>query len=139
MTGGPGPVGRLHLTGAGPLRAALKRAAGDVQDLKDAHLRVARLVADRATETAPLGPAPGHIRDTVRAAGTARAAIVRAGRARLGYAMSLHWGHRTPGGGLVPAQPWIATAAADLAPRWTEFYLTDIRKIVDTVERTTTP
>jgi len=140
---GTGPAGRIHVDGAPRLRAALKRAAGSVQDLKDAHRKVAEIVADRATETAPIGPPPVHVRDTIRAAGTARAAIVRAGKARVPYAMSLHWGHQTPAGvngrHVVKAQPWISQAAQDLAPRWTAVYLAALDKIIDTVERTTTP
>lgn len=138
MTAGDA-VGRVRLDGGPRLRRTLKAAHGQLDDLKAVHLKVAELVADRARDTAPVGPPPDHIRDTIRAAGTASAAIVRAGKARLPYAMPLHWGHREPNGTIVRAQPWISVAAQDTADRWIPMYETDLQRICDTVEGTTTP
>jgi hypothetical protein len=133
------PVGRIRVEGGPRLRATLKAAGQQLQDLTALHKRVAEVVADRARGTAPVGPPPTHVRDTVRAAGTKAAAIVRAGKARVPYAMPLHWGHKTPTGRLVKAQPWIAQAAQDTAPAWTHLYETELQKITDSVEGTTTP
>jgi hypothetical protein len=145
MTGQP--VGRLRVEGGAKLRATLKAAGRQLDELVELHTRIAELVADRARDTAPEGPAPVHVRDTIRASGTKSAAIVRAGNNRkgakgAGYAMPLHWGHRRPekyGGAVVKAQPWISTAAQDLAPRWTSMYQHEVQRILDTVEGTTTP
>jgi len=134
-------VGRIKLDGGRQLRAALAKAEGALDDLADVNKRVAGIVADRARETAPVGdPADGNIRDTVRPAGSKTAAIVRAGFAkRSPYGMPLHWGHRTDSGTVVPAQPWVAAAAQDTAPRWTQLYESELERIVATVERTATP
>ncbi len=136
----PGP-GRLRLDGAKELRASLKRAGRDVADLKDANKAAADVVADQARKTAPVGPAPGHISETVRASGTQAAAIVRAGTARLPYGKPLHWGHKTAGvtPTKVPAQPWIYQAAVDTSAKWLPEYLQHIDRIVRSVEGTSTP
>ena len=134
-------VGRLRLDGARELRASLKRAERGVQDLKDANLEAAEVVAARARQTAPVGPAPVHIKDTIRAAGTQSAAIVRVGRAKAPYGKPLHWGHKTAG--LTPhkiaAQPWVYEAAKDTTSRWLPKYLQHLQTIVNSVEGTTTP
>lgn len=146
---GPVPVGRLKLEGGPRLRATLKAAAGQLEDLAALNKRVAELVAREARTTAPVGPAPVHVRDTVRAAGTKTAAIVRAGNAKKGargvsYAMAVHWGYQTRPDkngrrDVVKARPWIAQAAQHTAPRWTAMYLQELQTIVDSVEGTTTP
>jgi hypothetical protein len=129
-------VGRLRVQGAANLRRTLKAAAGSVQDLKDVHKDVADLVAGRARITAPVGPPPDHIRDTIRGAGTATAAIVRVGRARTPYGRPLHWGAPRRH---IKAQPWIYDAAKDLSDRWVPMYLHRVEKIIDSVEGTTAP
>lgn len=121
------------------MRATLKAAGDQLADLQALHKRVAGVVEERAKDTAPVGPPPVHVRDTIRAAGTKAAAIVRAGKARVAYAMPLHWGHRTHTGHIVKAQPWISQAAQDTQPAWTDLYLTELQRICDTVEGTTTP
>lgn len=136
----PGP-GRLRVDGARELRASLKAAGRGVQDLKDANREAAEVVAARARRTAPVGPAPLHIADTIRAAGTQSAAIVRVGTARMPYGKPLHWGHRT--GGRTPttvaAQPWVYQAAVDTADRWLPKYLQHVDRIIRSVEGTSTP
>lgn len=141
------PTGRLRVEGGPRLRATLKAAGRQLEELVELHRRIAELVADRARDTAPVGPPSVHLRDTIRASGTKAAAIVRAGNARsgragVGYALAVHWGHRRPeklGGAVVKAQPWISTAAQELAPRWTSLYADEVQRILDTVEGTTTP
>ncbi len=134
-------VGRLRLDGARELRAQLKAAGHGVQELKDANLGAAEVVAAEARRTAPLGPAPGHIRDTIRPAGTQAAAIVRVGTARLPYSKPVHWGHRRPGLAQtkVPAQPWVYAAALATTDKWLPQYVQHIDRIIQTVEGTTTP
>jgi hypothetical protein len=143
------PAGRLRVQGGARLRSTLKAAGRQLDDLTALHKRVADLVAVRARVTAPVGPPAVHVRDTIRASGTKAAAIVRAGnnkrsRAGVGYAKSVHWGHQTRpdrngAREVVRARPWISAAAQDLQPRWSELYLTELDRIIDTVEGTTTP
>lgn len=131
------PAGRLRVDGARRLRATLKAAGEDLQDLKDAHKAAADVVAAAARPRTPVGPPEGgHIRDTIRTSGTASAAIVRAGRARNPYAGPIHWGHRARG---IAAQPWIYEAAKQTSDTWTDLYLEAVTTVVDRVEGTTTP
>lgn len=142
-------TGRIRLEGGATLRRTLKRAERAIEDLVDLNRKVAELVADRSRDTAPVGPPSVHVRDTIRAAGTKTAAIVRAGNNRrgrngVGYAMARHWGYqRAPDASghreLVKGDPWISQAAQDLAPEWTELYLDRLRKIIDSVEGTASP
>jgi hypothetical protein len=144
------PVGRLRVDGGARLRKTLGAVPGRLEDLTALHKRIAELVAGRAEDTTPVGPAPFHIRDTIRAAGTKSAAIVRAGNnkkrgaSRGGYALAVHWGYqtrKTESGArtLVKARPWISEAAQDLSPQWTGMYRKEVDRILKTVEGTTTP
>lgn len=130
--------GRLRVDGARELRASLKEAGRGVQDLKDAHRKVADVVAQEARPYAPVGPPEGgHIKDTVRTSGTASAAIVRIGRARNPYGGPIHWGWRDHG---IKPNPWVYDAAKRTAPEWFDIYATAVQKIIDeTVEGTPTP
>jgi hypothetical protein len=146
---GSSSAGRIKLVGGPRLRATLKAAAGKLEDLAALNLDVAELVAAEARTTAPEGPPSIHVRDTIRAAGTKTAAIVRAGNAKrgakgVGYAMAVHWGHKrapdsTGHRELVRPNPWISQAAQDLAPRWTSMYEDRLQEIIRSVEGTTTP
>lgn len=146
---GSSSTGRIKLEGGPRLRATLKAAAGKLEDLAALNLDVAELVAKEARKTAPVGPPSIHVRDTIRAAGTKTAAIIRAGNGKsgakgVGYAMPLHWGYqrrpdRTGHREVVKADPWISQAAQDLAPRWTSMYEDRLQQIIDSVEGTTTP
>lgn len=130
-------AGRLRVDGARRLRADLKAAGTGVQDLKDAHKKVADLVAREAAPDAPVGPpAGGHIKDTIRTSGTASAAIVRAGRARMPYGPAVHWGYRA---GHIKAQPWIYRAAQRTSDQWVRIYTDSVQDVLDQVRGTDTP
>lgn len=128
------PKPAIEVVGAAQLRRALKRAGVDVQDLKDAHRKIAQ---DVVAEAAPHAPRrTGRLAGTVRAAGTASASIVRAGRASVPYAAPIHWGHKSRG---IKAQPWIAEAAEHEFDHAQDVVLDALQAIIRTVERTTTP
>lgn len=123
----------LQVAGARQLRAAMKRAGVDVQDLKDAHRKIAD---DVAAEAAPHAPRrTGRLAGTVRASGTASAAIVRAGRSSVPYAGPIHWGWQARG---ITAQPWIYEAGQDRFDHSQDLILDALETIIRTVERTTT-
>ena len=130
-------AGRLRVDGARELRAQLKAAGQDLQDLKDAHKKVADVVAKEAAPDAPVGPPEGgHLKDTMRTAGTQSAAIVRIGRARNPYAGPIHWGHRSRG---ITAQPWVYDAAKRTSDHWVGIYTDAVQDILNTVEGTPHP
>lgn len=119
----------LQVDGARKLRATLKQAGIDVQDLKDAHRAVADLVDREAEPHAPRRS--GRLVRTERAAGTQSAAIVRVGRASVPYAGPIHWGW--PARHIKP-NPWIADAAERSETTWTGTYLHAIETIVNSIE-----
>ncbi len=126
---GRGPA--LQVDGARRLRASLKRAGVGVDDLKAAHAEVAKMVADRAARDAPVRT--GRLAASVRASGTAREALVRAGRAPVPYAGPIHWGWPARG---IAARPFIADAAEELRDSWEATYLRHVEQLLDTIEGT---
>jgi hypothetical protein len=123
----PGPAMRVE--GARTLRASLKRAGIGVQDLKDAHKRVADLVLAAARTDVPL--ASGRLRNSGKAFGTQDGARVQYGSARIRYAAVQHWGWPKRN---IAAKPWAAEAAARTQDRWENTYLAALEKIIDTIE-----
>lgn len=124
----------IEVEGAARLRRTLKRAGVGVQDLKDAHKKVAELVAEHSAPIAPRRT--GRLAGTTRASGTATAAIVRAGRKSVPYAGPIHWGWKARG---IKAQPWISQAAEKEFDPAQTIYLQALEAIIATVEGTTTP
>jgi len=122
----------LQVDGARQLRQQLKAAGISVQDLKDAHRVVAEQVATASRPAAPVRS--GALANSVRAAGTQTAAIVRAGGARVPYAGPIHWGWPNRH---ITAQPWLAEAAERTEPAWEQTYLDAVQTIIDTIEGTT--
>jgi hypothetical protein len=122
----------LRVDGARQLRAALKRAGVDVQDLKAAHLAVAKLVKASADPRAPRRT--GRLAGTTKAYGTQAGARVQAGRKAVPYAGPIHWGW--PRRNIRP-QPWLWDAAQRTEPAWSREYLAALETIIDTIERST--
>jgi hypothetical protein len=124
----------IEVKGAAQLRRTLKRAGLDVQDLKDAHKKIAEDVVREAAPDAPRRT--GRLASTVRPAGTASAAIVRAGRKTVPWAGPVHWGWPAHH---MKAQPWLAEAADREFDHAQDVILDTLQKIIATVEGTTTP
>lgn len=124
----------IEVDGGARLRRTLARAGVDVQDLKDAHRRIAEDVANVAAPDAPRRT--GRLAASVRASGTARESIVRAGKKSVPYANPIHWGHASRG---IAAQPWIAEAAERRFDHSQGIVLDALESIIRTVEGTTTP
>jgi hypothetical protein len=75
------------------LRKNLSMLDDDFEDLKELHLDLAEMVADRAASLAPVRT--GTLQQTIRAAGTKTAGRVRAGFKRVPYAGPVHFGWAT--------------------------------------------
>ncbi len=75
------------------LRKNLSMLDDDFEDLKELHLDLARMVADRAEALVPVRT--GRLKETIRAAGTKTAGRVRAGFARVPHAGPIHFGWST--------------------------------------------
>lgn len=130
MTARPG----LEVKGRRELVRSLRAAGLGVQDLKDAHKRIAELVANAAQPHAPRRT--GVLAGTMRPAGTQSASIVRVGRASVPYAGPIHWGWPAHG---ITAQPWVAEAAERQFEPAQLLLLDALEAIIRTVEGTTTP
>ena len=111
----------VEVVGLSRLARTMKRAALDVQELKDLN-RAAAGAAPRRS---------GRLAADIRTAGTQRAGIVRVGRASLPYAGPIHWGWPAR---RIAAQPFAADAARKTEPVWTEIYLAGITRIIEKIE-----
>jgi hypothetical protein len=124
------PAVEVH--GARRLRSTLKAAGVDLADLKAAHAQVAKLVEQRARPRTPntSGRSTGALAASFRSSGTARAAIVRAGRASVPYAGVIHFGWP----GRIRENPWIMRAAEESQNTWEGLYLRALDQIIAQVE-----
>lgn len=101
----PGRGPSIQVEGARELRAALKRAADDMADLKAANHDAAQIVADEAKSIVP--QLTGRLSGTIRANTAKATAIVKAGGAGIPYAGVIHFGW--PGHNIEP-QPFLYDA-----------------------------
>lgn len=125
---------QVEVRGATRLRATLRQAGMDMQDLKDANARAAATVAAAARTTAPR--VTGTLVSTIRSTGTARAGVVRAGYKRTPYAGPNNWGWPTGSAprGHYGGSDFITTAAANTQARWLPIYLQDLDRILSKVQ-----
>lgn len=137
---------RVEVDGLKELRRALKGATGDLKDLKEAHLKAAQIAAEASAALAPARPGSGKLKATIRAAGQARSAVIRAGRASVPYAGPIHWGwnrtrakKRNPKirGGSIKAQPFLSRGARNSEGDWLPVYERALDGIVRKIERET--
>jgi hypothetical protein len=119
----------VEVQGLRTLRKNLKAAGVSLQDLKDAHAAVARVVVAAAAPRVPVRT--GRLAGTLRGAGQQGAAVVSAGRAAVPYAGPIHWGWPARG---IKAQPFIQDAAVASREQWTGTYLSALEKIIDSIE-----
>lgn len=127
MASKPPPV--LEVIGAKQLRASLRRAGDDLEDMKATHATIGQLVAQAAQARVPRRT--GRLAATIRPSGTKTQAIVRAGFQSVPYAGPIHWGWPARG---IRAQPYLTDAAKDTEPAWLEIYTRDVQGICDDVE-----
>lgn len=110
------------------LRSELRRAAGNLDDLKDANARAAALVAREAGPAAPRRT--GRLASTVRGNRAAGRATVTVGSAAVPYARPIHWGWPARG---IEADPWVADTAVRTEPVWLDYYQHDVQTILDRI------
>lgn len=127
MSNGGG--GEVRVEGLNRLVRTLNKAAVDVSELKDAHQRVAQIVADAASSRAPRRS--GALASAIRGSRQVRRARVTAGSARVPYAPPIHWGWAARG---IAANPFVSEAAQDTESRWTETYTQDVQNALDQVK-----
>jgi hypothetical protein len=139
-------VSGIQITGGRELRRALRKAEGHLDDLKQAHLKVARIVASAAKAAAPVRS--GKLAESVRPNAAQRYARVSIGNNRttkkgIPYAGPIHWGWPTGSPKLpkkmrqikgrewfIEPNPFVIDAALATEPQWTRVYLGAIDEIV---------
>ena len=122
-------TGRIEVLGARQLRATLRAAGNDLDDLKGTHAAVAAMVAARAAGIAPTRT--GALAGSVRGNTARTMAVVRAGGARTPYAGPIHWGWPAHS---IAANPFASRAATDSEPAWLRLYLDGIDRALAKVK-----
>ena len=123
---GKGPV---RIEGLKDLRKRLKKAGESYDDLKAAGLEAATVVADEARSvTVPYDS--GTLAATIRPAGQAKGAVVRAGTSGVPYAGPIHFGW--PDHNIAP-QPFLYEAADARLDEVVDVYLRRVEEITDSI------
>lgn len=117
-----------EVAGLDNLVRTLKRAGGDINDLKDAHKRAGQIVQSAAAARAPR--LSGALAGSIKSARQQRRARVTAGGARVPYGPAIHWGWPARN---IAANPFISEAAQDTESEWRRGYEHDVQKAVDNV------
>lgn len=120
----------IRVEGGRQLRASLKRAGHDLQDLKDAHTLAAALVTGASRPGTPRGRT-GKLAGSLRGSGTATAAIIRAGGSTVPYAGVQHFGWPARH---IAAKPWITEAAQRTESAWTHIYEDAVEAVLATIK-----
>lgn len=116
----------VRLDGGRQLRAGLKDVEGGLKDLKAAHKDAAQIAA---TASAALAPSvTGRLKRTIRAAGTARAGIIRAGTKRVPYAPAIHWGWKARN---ISGSFFLSDGATSSEGRWIRVYEDHLNQLVN--------
>lgn len=121
----------VRLDGGRQLRAGLANVEDGVRDLKAAHLEAAQIAAKASAALAPV--VSGNLQRTIRAAGTARAGIIRAGSKRAPYAAPIHWGWARRN---IRGSFYLSDGAQSSEGRWIRVYQDHLETLVNKIEGT---
>ncbi len=120
---------RVELKGAAQLRRTLKAAGDDLEDLKDANTRAAKVVEEGTLGLVPVDT--GFLASTIRSTGTKTAGFVRAGSKAIPYAGPIHWGWPKRN---IKANPFAAEAARLTEPTWGPIYEDAVQKAINRIK-----
>lgn len=115
--------------GVARLRRELKKAGGDLSQLREANRNAAASILPIAEGLAP--KRTGRLAATIRTGATNKAGILRAGRKSIPYAGPIHWGWPVRG---IRPQPYLAEAAQGNEDIWIGAYTEAIDKAIKQVE-----
>lgn len=141
----------IRVDGLDQLRKQLRQVKDKELDaeMKQIHLDLAREVVARALPDVPVRT--GALKASVRAAGTVRDAVGRAGKASVPYAGAVHWGHgaknlaviahgkqrRHKGRKASVANPFLRNAAVALERDITDRYEAQVSKMLNKIVKET--
>lgn len=127
----------IRVEGARTLRSSLRNAAGDLEDLKALHTKVAAEVLPFALAMTPNDS--GALVSTGRSSGTANTAFIRFGNRRVPYAGPTHYGVPTAFRDAIrrpheqEPHPWLVDAVHDSERFWIETYWDGLNQIIDKI------
>lgn len=126
----------VEVAGARELRRQLRAMQRGIDGLRDLHKDLGELVGDRAAQLVPVQS--GRLRGTIRAAGQATGAVVRAGYAVVPYAGPVHFGWpsrpnsaRDWRGGPIPPNPFLYDALDDRRGEVFDQYERRVGRMID--------
>lgn len=138
----------VEVQGARELRRQLKKAEGDLNELKDLHRAIGDIIFHAARPKTPRGTRntrrSRRLYETLRYFPTRTSVRVMAGSKIVPYSNAIHWGrkifpskrseypHKHPAP--IAARPWITEAAQATEPEWTSLYQREVQKIIDKIE-----
>ncbi len=124
----------IKVYGGPELRARMRKAGVEMQNLRDANARVAKVAEGGIRAAAP--KKSGRLAGTIRSSGTLRAAIVRAGYKATPYAGPNNWGWPDGAAGIrgsFGGDFWAQAGARATESAWVAVYYSEIQKIADQV------
>ena len=119
----------VKVEGARELRASMKKAGADTNDMKTAHAAVARVVTAAAKSRAP--KKSGRLAGSIRGSKAKASVTIRAGGASVPYAGPIHWGWPARN---IAANPFISDAATSTESEWVGLYFKEVKHIVDNIK-----
>lgn len=129
------PYAGVKVEGARQLRATLRRAGHDLEDMKATNRKVAEVVDNKAKKHAPVGndvhKRGKRLRDTIRPGATKTTAVIRAGGKKVPYANPIHWGW---GKRHIRPQSFLMISARATESQWLQIYFHDLEEIVNKIE-----
>lgn len=129
----------VRIDGGRRLRSTLKKAGGDLQDLRAANRRAVDTVKPVAAALAPRRS--GRLDGTIRTGATIRAGTIKAGKKLVPYAGPIHWGwptrpqpEREIYGGPIRPNPFLSRAAQITEPAWVPIYEAEMLDVIRSVK-----
>lgn len=129
----------VEIEGARMLRSTLRRAGGDLQDLRAANRAAVEIVRPVAALLAP--KRTGKLTASIRTGATVKAGILRAGRKAIPYGGAVHWGWpsrpdpaRGVRGGPIKPYPFLSRAAQMTESTWVPVYMAEIQSALRKVK-----
>lgn len=125
----------VRVEGARQLRSTMRKAGVDMQRMKSAHGKVAKVAEGGVLAQAPRNT--GQLASTIRSSGTTTAAIVRAGYKRTPYPGANNWGWPQSAGGIkgsFDGNFWMNQGARNTESAWLQVYYAEIEKILETIK-----
>lgn len=125
----------VRVEGGRLLRATMRKAGLDMEQMKPAHAKVAKVAEGGIRAAAP--KTSGTMASTIRSSGTLSAAVVRAGFKRVPYAGADNWGWPEAAGGIKGSfggNFWMQQGAKATESAWLNVYYQEVENILGQIK-----